>query len=184
MFDLRPNYDGGNEDKGQPPSKGPMHAHTHALLDCPQPSSRPPLTHTSTGNSWMLMHKSESVSCGVTAPFSWVLVCTGFVWALSESVYPVLCKFWWLCGGVNGDLLQNGLLHPEPLPHSSPLLTRTSAGDTQHSSGSVSGSWCAQFHPSYHLAGLLLCPWMWGIFLVGSNISPVNSCQSLNRPQR
>ena len=40
----------------------------------------------------------------------------------------------------------------------------------KHSSGSVSGSWCAQFRPSYHLAGLLLCPWMWGIFLVGSNI--------------
>lgn len=131
MFDLRPNYDGGNEDKGQPPSKGPMHAHTHALLDCPQPSSRPPLTHTSTGYSWTLMRKSGSVSCGVTAPFSWSWCAQGFVWALSESVYPVLCRFCWLCGGVNGDLLQNGLLHPEPLPHSSPLLTRTSAGDTQ-----------------------------------------------------
>ena len=63
------------------------------------------------------------------SPGSWCA--QGFVWALSESVYPVLCKFCWLCGGVNGDLLQNGLLHPEPLPHSSPLLTRTSAGDTQ-----------------------------------------------------
>ena len=29
--------------------------------------------------------------------------CTqGFVCALQESVSPVLCKFWWLYGGVNG----------------------------------------------------------------------------------
>ena len=32
--------------------------------------------------------------------------CTqGSVCALKESISPVLCKFWWLCGGVNGDLL-------------------------------------------------------------------------------
>ena len=37
------------------------------------------------------------------SPGSW---CTQvFVCALQESVSPVLCKFWWLCGGVNGDLL-------------------------------------------------------------------------------
>ena len=50
-----------------------------------------------------------------------------------------------------------GLLHPEPLPHSSPLLTRTSSGGTQTqfclSLCGVSGSWCAQgmFKPSEHL---------------------------------
>ena len=60
------------------------------------------------------MGKSESVSCGVTAPFSWVLVKTqGFVCALQESVSPVLCKFWQLYGGVNGDLLQEGLFHTQ-----------------------------------------------------------------------
>ena len=64
--------------------------------------------------------------------------CTqGSICALQEFVSPVLCKFWWLYGGVNGDLLQEGLchnpglLHPEPRPCSSPLLTRTSVGDTQ-----------------------------------------------------
>ena len=37
-------------------------------------------------------------------PGSW---CTqGSVCALQESVFPVLCKFWWLYGRVNGDLLQ------------------------------------------------------------------------------
>ena len=45
----------------------------------------------------------------------------GFVCAFQESVSPVLCNSWWLCGGVNSDLLRTvmpypGLLHPEPLP--------------------------------------------------------------------
>ena len=37
-------------------------------------------------------HTSVQVSCGVTAPFSWVLVHTGFVCALQESVSTVMCK--------------------------------------------------------------------------------------------
>ena len=64
--------------------------------------------------------------------------CTqGSVCALQVSVSPVLCKFWWLYGGVNGNLLQEGLCHTQvcfiqsPCPCSSPLLTRTSTGDTQ-----------------------------------------------------
>ena len=81
--------------------------------------------------------------------------CThGFVCALQESVSPVLCKFWWLCGGVNGDLLHEGLCHIQvyciqsPYLCSSPMLTRTSAGDTQTqfclSLCGVSGSWHTQ----------------------------------------
>ena len=81
-----------------------------------------------------------------------------------------------------------GLLHPEPLPCGSPLLTRTSTGDTQNSSGSVSvGSLgpsaqklclsplsfsCGEgfdskrdFASPTFLLGLPLCPWMWGISL-------------------
>ena len=94
-------------------------------------------------------------------PGSW---CTqSFVCALQESVSPVLCKFWWLYGGVNGDLLQEGLCHTQvcctqsPCPFSSPLLTRTSAGVTQTqlclSLCGVSGFWCTQglFEPSEHL---------------------------------
>ena len=53
---------------------------------------RPLSTHTSTENSWTLTGKSGSVSCGDTAPFSWVLVCTKFFCALQESVSPVLRK--------------------------------------------------------------------------------------------
>jgi len=54
------------------------------------------------------------------------------------------------------------LLHPEPLPLQSPLLTCTSTGDTQTqfclSLCGVSGSWCTQglFEPSECLW------WVWG----------------------
>ena len=33
-------------------------------------------THTSASDSWTLTGKSDSVSYGVSAPFSWLLVCT------------------------------------------------------------------------------------------------------------
>ena len=68
------------------------------------------------------------------SPGSW---CTRFCCALQESVLPVLCKFWWLYGGVNGDLLQEDLCHSQlcctqsPCPCGRPLLTHTSAGNTQ-----------------------------------------------------
>ena len=57
----------------------------------------------------------------------------GFVCALQESVSPVLCKFWWLYGGVEGDRLQDSLCHTQfySCPCSRPLLTCTSAEDTQ-----------------------------------------------------
>ena len=78
----------------------------------------------------------------------------GFIWALKESVSPVLCKFWWLYGGVNGNLLQEGLCSTQvyciqsPCPCSSPQLTHTSAGDIQTqfwlSLHGDTGSWWAQ----------------------------------------
>ena len=113
------------------------------------------------------------------SPGSW---CSrGSVCDLHASVSPVLCKFWWLYGGINGDLLQEGLCQtqvcctPSPCPCGSPLLTQTSTGDTQRqfwlSLCGVSGSWCTQglfalskglwwgrglvlntILPSYHLA--------------------------------
>ena len=58
-----------------------------------------------------------------------------FVCALQESVSPVLCKCWRFYGGVNGDLLQEGLCHTQVYciqsPCSSPLVICTSTGDTQ-----------------------------------------------------
>ena len=66
-----PNYGGGNEDNGDLLQKIPC---MHCYPQCPQPCSRPPPTHASAGDSWTLTGKSGSVSCGVTSPFSWVLV--------------------------------------------------------------------------------------------------------------
>ena len=43
----------------------------------------------------------------------WVLVHTRSCLCSPESVSPVLCKFWQLCGGINGDVLQEGLCHTQ-----------------------------------------------------------------------
>ena len=48
LFDMRPNYVGVNEDKGDLLQKLPG---TYCRTQCPQPCSRPPLTHTSAGDS-------------------------------------------------------------------------------------------------------------------------------------
>ena len=123
---LGPNYGGGNKDNGDLLQKIPS--------QCPQTCSRPPLTHAFAGDSWTLTDKSGSVSCGVTALFSWVLVHTRFCLCLSIICFPVPCKVWQLYGGVNGDLPQEDLRHTQtqnPCPCSSPLPTRTSTGDAQ-----------------------------------------------------
>ena len=127
---LGPNCGGGKEDNGDLPQKIPC---MHCYTQCPQPCSRLPLTHASSGDSRTPTGKSRAVSCGVIAPFFWVLVHK--VLLCPPRVYfPVLCKFWQLYGGVNGDLLQEDLCHTHtqsPCPCGRPLLTRTSTGDTQ-----------------------------------------------------
>ena len=107
-------------------------------------------------------------------PGSW---CTRFCLCPPRIYFPVLGKFWQLYGGVNGDLLQEGLCHTQvcctqsPFPCSGPLLTRTSSGDAQTqfclSLCGVSGSWCTQgmFEPSECLW------WVWGLIL--NVISPL-----------
>ena len=166
----------------------------HCYTQCPQPCTRPPPTHTYAGDSWTFTGKSGSDSCGVIAPFSWVPVCTRFCLSPPRVYFPVLCKFWQLYGGVNGDVLQEGLCHTQvcctqsPCPCGSPLLTHTSTGDTQTqfclSLCGVSGSWCAQglFEPSeclWQVWGLIikvilpLLPSCWGFsFALGCGVSP------------
>ena len=113
----------------------------------------------------------------------------GFVCAFQESISPVLCEFWWLYGGANGNLLQEGLCHTQvyctqsPCPCSSPLLTCTSAGDTQTQFWlilcGVSRSWCAQgvSEPSERL---------WRVWALTLNvISPLlPSCWSSHHSQQ
>ena len=93
---------------------------------------------------WRLLDthgKSGSVSCGVTAPFSWR---TRFCVCPPRVYFPVLCKFWQLYGGVNGDLLQEGLCHTQvcciqcPCPCSRPPLAVPPQEMLRHSSVSVS----------------------------------------------
>ena len=56
--------------------------------------SVPLMTHTSTGDFWKLTGKSGSVSCGVTAPFSWVLMHTSFCLCPPRVCFPILWKFY------------------------------------------------------------------------------------------
>ena len=145
----------------------------------------------------MLTGKSGSDSCGITAPSpgSW---CTRFHLCPPRVYFPLLCKFWQLYAGVNGDLLQEGLYHTQvcsvqsPCPCGCLLLTCTSTGDTQTqfclSLCGVPGSWCAQdlFEPSeclwqewtlilnVTLPLLLSC---WGFFFaLGCGVSPHGLC--------
>ena len=64
--------------------------YAHCCTECPQPCSRPRVspTHTSAGDSWTLTGKSGSVSCGVTARFSWVLACTRFCLCPPRVCFP------------------------------------------------------------------------------------------------
>ena len=108
---------------------------SHCYTQCPQPCSRPRPTDASARDSWALRSRSGSVSCGVTALFSCVLVHTRFHLCSPSVCFPVLCKFWRLYGGVDGDLRQGGLCHTQvcytqsPCPFGSPLLTHTSRED-------------------------------------------------------
>ena len=51
LFDLRPNYGGGNEENGDLLQKVLCR---YCSTQCPRPCNRPPLTHASTGDSWTL----------------------------------------------------------------------------------------------------------------------------------
>ena len=105
-----------------------------------RPTTKPETPGHSQANLGQSLVKSLLLS-----PESW---CTqGFVCALQEFVSPVLCKYWWFYGGINGDFLQEGLCHIQvcctqrPHPCGRTLLTHTSAGDIQTlkgRSGSVS----------------------------------------------
>ena len=199
LFDLRPNYSGGNEDNGDLLQQVPCR---HRCTQCPQPCSRPPPTVPpleTPGHSRASLGESL-VGSLLLCPGS--SCAQGSVCALQESVSPVLWKFWWLYGGVNGDLLQESLCHTQvcctqsPCSRSSPLLTCTSSGDTQTqfclSLCGVSGFWYAQgmFELSEHLWrvwGLILntisplLPFCWGFSALGHGVSP-HSCSSTTQP--
>ena len=91
-------------------SKGPMHPLLHSVPPTLQQATTDPRLHRrlldTHGQVWVsLLWGHCSFLLGPGAQDS---VC-----ALPEPVSPVLCKFWWLCGGVNGDLLQEHLCHTQ-----------------------------------------------------------------------
>ena len=151
LFDLRLNYGGGNEDNGDLLQKVQC---MHCPLSAPDPAAghhrpMPPLatpgySRASLGQSFM---GSLSFLLGPGVPC--------FVCAFQQSVFTVLCKFWRPYCGVNGDLLQEGLCYTQvcciqsPCPCGRPLLTHTSAGDSQTLKGHIwlrlcGFSWCTQ----------------------------------------
>ena len=96
LFDLRPNYCKGSEDNGELLQKVPcMHCCTQCSLSCIRPSP----IHASARDSWTHTGKSGSVSCGVTAAFSWVLVHTNFCLCPPRVCFPhlmyILVALWW-----------------------------------------------------------------------------------------
>ena len=146
-----------------------------SALSAPKPAaghSQPTPLPETPGHSWASLGQSlMGLLLLGEVTFSWVLGCTRFYLCLPESVSAVLCKFWQLCGGVNGNLLQEGLCHTQvyctqsPWPYNSPLLAQTSTGDTQTQFClrlcGVTGSWCTQglFEPSEQLW------WLWDLIL-------------------
>ena len=133
LFDLRPNYGGGNEDNGDLLQKvWCKHCHTQVPPDPAAGHCQPtPLLETP-GHSWASLGQSP-VGSLLLSHGSW---CTqGSVSALQGSVSPVLFEFWQIHGGVNRELFQEGLCHTQVCCTQRPcgrlLLTCTFAGDTQ-----------------------------------------------------
>ena len=259
----RPNYGRGNCGNGNLLQKDLC---THCCIQGLWPRSRPLLTHASTRDSWTLTGKYSSVSCGDTAPISWLLVCTKFCTLYKQTCTPNLfpqscgssvikshwppkriswessvplpdpqvrkyivgprtfltvqdflwyyCSVWFVGHLLGGSIVARIVISSKrayatpcmtqvycsqsPCPHSWPLLTHASAGDTQTLWQvwlSFCGvSWCAQgfvwallaslvgmgfdskhdFAPPTILLGFLHCPWMGWVLIIpfaGINIT-------------
>ena len=164
LFDLGPNYGGGNEDNGGLLQK--VYERT-APLSAPDPVAGhcqcTPVPETP-GYSWASLGQSL-VGSLLLSPGSWCA--QGSVCALQVFISPVLCKFWQLYGGLNGDLLQEGLCHTQvwytqsafpAAVHCWPVPPQeTLKHCSVFSLCGVSGSWCTQslFEQS--------CPNLWNL---------------------
>ena len=100
LFALRSDCGGDTEDNGdslQRPQAGTAALRT--LQPCCRPPPTTPLPETAAHSRASL--GQSLVGSLLLSPGSW---CTqGCVRALQESVSPVLCKFWWLSGGVTSS---------------------------------------------------------------------------------
>ena len=113
---LGPHYGRGNEDNGDLLQRVPC---THCYTQCPQPCSRPVLTHASTGDCWTLRGKSGSISCGVTASFSWCMqdsVCDHQEFVSQSCVSFGGSMVGLMVTSSKSIIPYPSLMHPEPLP--------------------------------------------------------------------
>ena len=85
LFDLKPNYGGGNEGSGDLLQKVLCRHSLHIVPPTLQPAT---VTHASARDSWALTSKLGSVFSGVTAPFFWVLVSTRFCLCPPRICFP------------------------------------------------------------------------------------------------
>ena len=117
LFDLRPNYGGGNEDNGDLLQKVPC---IHCCTQCPRPCSRPPLTHISAGDSWTLTTPGHSwASLGKSLVESLLIspgsrCAPGSVCALPESVSQSCVSF----GGSMVELMVTSSKRAYAIPRS------------------------------------------------------------------
>ena len=118
-----------------------------AYTQFPQPCNRPPPTHASTQDSCKLPGKPRSVSCGVTAPFSWLLASQVSVCALQKSISQSCVSSGSSMVGLMTTSSKRASATPRsaapraPAPRQA-MLTRTSAGTLRHSlSQSPWGLW-------------------------------------------
>ena len=107
-----------------------MYCYTH----CSQPCSRPPPTHASTGDSG---HAQASLGQSLVGslllyPGSWCTLGSVCAPPPPRVYFSVLCKFWQLFGGVNGDLLQESLCHTQVCSTQSPSLWHSTADSYFH----------------------------------------------------
>ena len=191
LFDLRPNYGGGNEDNSDLLQK---------VGQCPRPFGRTPPSHASAWDSWTRTGKSGSVSCGASAGFLLGSGAHKVLFVLSQHLFP---QSWVSSSSSVVGFMEpsskkaypySDLLHPEPLPLRQATAdlclhrrhSHTQAGLAQSLRGSQGFVWALRasmvgmaFDSKHNfmsltiLLGLLLCPWTWGIF---SRWDPTFSC--------
>ena len=96
----------------------------HLLLHSVPPTLQQATTNSHLNRRFLDTHRQVwDILCGVTS-FSWVLM-PKVLLCPPRVYFPVLCKLWQFYGGVNGDLLQEGLCHTEVFcaqPYQSVLL--------------------------------------------------------------
>ena len=130
LFDQKPNYGRGNEDRGDLLQKVPC---THSCTQYPQPCSRPPVTHTSVRDSWTLRRVWVSLLWGHCS-FLLGLGVHKILFVPFKSLFP---QSFVSSGGSMVGLMATSFKRAYAIPKPtqncccSPLLTHTSAGDSQ-----------------------------------------------------